>query len=63
MERETSVARKRLQDAETAMIQQLKERTTATGMSETSFEEMLNAIGDCLSDRASSNHEQDGEDD
>jgi len=65
VERETAVARKRVQDAETAIMQDM---TTAenwgatTGKPETTFEEMLNAIGDNLSDLASSDDEQDGED-
>jgi len=65
VERETAVARKRVQDAETAIMQDM---TTAenggatTGKPETTFEEMLNAIGDSLSDLASSDDEQDGED-
>jgi len=59
------VARKRGQDAETAIMQDM---TTAenggatTGKPETMFEEMLNTIGDSLSDHASSDDEQDGED-
>jgi len=60
--RETAVARQRVQDAETAMMQELKDMTTATGKPETTFEEMLNAIGDSLSDLASSDDEQDGAD-
>jgi len=65
VERETAVARKRVQDAETAIMQDM---TTAenggatTGKPETMFEEMFNAIGDSLSDLASSDDEQDGED-
>jgi len=68
VERETTVARKRVQDAETAIIQQLKDMTTAecvgatTRMPEATFEKMLNAIGECLSDPVSSDDEQDGED-
>ena len=65
---ETAVATRRVQDAETARMQELNDRTTAgnvgvtTGMPETKFELMLNAIGDSLSDLASSDEEQDGED-
>jgi len=65
MERETAVARKRVQDTETAIMQDM---TTAenggatTGKPETMFEDMLNAIGDSLSDLASSDDEQNGED-
>jgi len=62
VERETAVARKRVQDAGTAMMQELKDMTTATGKRETTFEEMLNAIGDSLSNLASFDDEQDGED-
>jgi hypothetical protein len=62
VERETAVARKQVQDAETAMMQELKDMSTATGKSETTFEEILNAIGDSLSDHASSEDEKDEED-
>jgi len=68
MERETAVARKRVQDAETTIIQELNDMTTAenvgttTGKPETTFEDMLNPIGDSLSNLASSDEEQDGED-
>jgi len=62
------VARKRVQDAETAMMEEQepmgnveKERSTTT-KSEITFEEMLNPIGDSLSDLASSEDEEDGED-
>jgi len=67
-ERETAVARKQVQDAETAIMQELKDMTTAesagvtTRKPEITFEEMLNAIGDSLRDLASSDDEQDGED-
>jgi hypothetical protein len=59
------VARNRVQDAETVIMQDM---TTAenggatTGKPEITFEEMLNAIRDSLSDLASSDDEQDGED-
>jgi hypothetical protein len=68
VERETAVARKRVQDAETAILQELKDMTTAesaggtTRKPETKFEEMLNATGDSLSNLATSDDEQDGED-
>ena len=68
MERETAVPSKRVQDAETAIMQELKDMTTAesvgatTRNAETTFEEMLNAIRDSLSNLACSNNEQDGED-
>jgi hypothetical protein len=64
-ERETAVARQLVQDAETAIMQ---DSTTAqnvgaiTGMPNTMFEAMLNAIADSLRDLASSDDEQDGED-
>jgi hypothetical protein len=68
VERETAVARKRVQDAKTAMMQEQehmenveKGRSTTT-KPEITFEEMLNAIGDSLSDLASSDDEEDGED-
>jgi len=56
------VARSRVQDAETAMMQEVKDMTPATGKPERTFEEMWNAIGDSLSDLASSDNEQHGED-
>jgi len=68
VETETAVARKRVQDAETAIMQELKDMTTAesagatTTKPETMFEVMLNAIRDSLSNLASSDNEQDGED-
>jgi hypothetical protein len=62
VEGETAVARKQVQDSETAMMEELKDMTTATGKPETTFEEMLNAIGDSLNDLASSDDEQDRED-
>ena len=68
VERQTAVARKRVQDAKTAMMQEQehmenveKGRSTTT-KPEITFEEMLNAIGDSLSDLASSDDEEDGED-
>jgi hypothetical protein len=68
VERETAVARKRVQDANTAMMQEQehmenveKGRSTTTKRERT-LEEMLNAIGDNLSDLASSDDEEDGED-
>jgi len=68
VERETTVARQWVQDAEGAIMQELKDMTTAetagvtTRKPETMFEQMINAIGDSLSDLASSDDEQDGED-
>jgi len=68
VERETAVARKRVQDAQTAMMQEQehmvnveKGRSTTT-KPEITFEEMLNAIVESLSDLASSEDEEDGED-
>jgi hypothetical protein len=68
VELEPAVARKRVQDADTAMMQEQehmenveKGRSTTT-KPEIMFEEMLNAIGDSLSDLASSEDEEDGED-
>jgi len=67
-ERETAVARQRVQDAETAIMQEQEHmgdvemgRSTTT-RPEMTFEEMLNAIGDSLSDLTSSEDEEDGED-
>jgi hypothetical protein len=53
----------RVQDAETTMMQELKNMTTpqnvgaTTRQPETSFEELLNAIADSLGDLASSDNE------
>jgi len=68
VERETAVARKRVQDAEAAIMLELNDMTTAenvgvtTGKPKTRFKEMLNANVDSLSDLASSDEVQDGED-
>jgi hypothetical protein len=68
VEGETAVARKRVQDPDTAIMQELKDMTTAESVGGTTrkpdimCEEMLNAIGDSLSDLATSDNEQDGED-
>jgi len=65
VERETAMARKRVQEAETAITQHMRTAENGcatTGKPETMFEEMSNAIGDSLSDLASSDAEQDGED-
>jgi len=62
----TAVARKRVQDAETSIKQKQDEMRNAekvvltTTKPETTFEEMLNAIGDSLHDVASSDAEEDG---
>jgi len=68
VERETTVARKRVQDAETAMMQEQdhmghveKGRWTTT-KPEVTFEKMLDTIGDSLSDLARSKAEEKGED-
>jgi len=64
---ETTVARKRVQDAETAMMQEQedmrnveKTRSTTT-KAEITFEEVLNAIADSLSHLATSDNEDDGD--
>jgi len=68
MERETAVARQRVEGAETAINQAQEEMRNAenTGFTTTkpepTFEEMLNAIRDSLSDLASSDDGEDGED-
>jgi hypothetical protein len=68
VERETAVARKRVQHAETAIIQEVKVMTTAervgatTIKPETRFEKRSNTIGDILSDLGIPDNEQDGED-
>jgi len=60
MERETAVARKRVEDAETAIEQEQEDMRSAESGGLISrepgqtFEEMLDAIGDSLSDLASS---------
>jgi hypothetical protein len=68
VERETAVARKRVQDTETSIIPELTDITTAestgatTSKPETTSKEKLNAIRVSLSDLASSDDEQNGED-
>jgi hypothetical protein len=68
VERETAVARKLVQDAETAIMQELNDITTAesagmtTRKAETMIEEMLNTIRDSLSDLATSDDKRDRED-
>jgi len=67
VERATTVATKRVEDAETAIKQEQDDMRNAekaglvTTKPETTFEEMLNAIGDSLSDPASSDDEEVGE--
>jgi len=68
VERETAVARNRVEDAETAIEQEQDDMRYAakagltTTKPETAYEEMLNAIGDSLSDLESSDDGVDGED-
>jgi len=68
VERETAVARKRVEDAETAIKQKqddlsnVEKAGLTTREPERTFEEILNAIGDSLSDLASSDDQEDAED-
>jgi len=68
VERETAVARKRVEEAETAIKQRQEDMSDVqkaeltTREPEKTFEEMLNAIGDSLSDLASFDDEEDAED-
>jgi hypothetical protein len=65
VDRKTTVAQKRVHDAETAIMQDMTtaaHRGATTRKPETSFQEMLNAIGESLCDFAVSNDQQDGED-
>jgi len=68
VERETAVARKRVEDAETAIKQRqgdmsnVEKAGLTTGEPEKTFEGMLNSIRDSLSDLASSDDEEDAED-
>ena len=68
MDRETAVARKRVQDAETVIMQEqehmrnIEKARSTTTKPDTALQEMLNAIADSLSDLASSEDEEDGED-
>ena len=68
VERETAGARKRVEDAEAAVQQEQDDmvHTEIAGLTsrepEKTFEEMMAAIGDSLSDLASSNDGEDGED-
>jgi len=68
VERETAFAKKQVQDAERVIVQEQKDMTTdesagaTTTNQETMYEEMLNAIGDSLSDLECSDDEQDWED-
>jgi len=68
LEWETAVGRKRVDTTETSIKQVQDDMRNAekaaltTTKPETTFEEMLNAIGDSLSDLATSDYEEDGED-
>jgi len=68
VERETAVARKRVQDAQSAMMQEqecvgnVDNGWLTITQPEITLEEMLNAIGVSLSDLASSKDEEDAED-
>ena len=68
MEPQTAVARQRVQDAETVILQEqeqmgnVEKGPSTTTKPEITFAEMLSAIGDSLCDLASSEDEEDGED-
>ena len=68
MERETAVARKRVEDTETAIKQKQGDMSNVEKVGLTArerqktFDEMLNTIGDSLSDLTSSDDEEDVED-
>ena len=68
VERETAVARKRVEDAETVIKQKQEDMSNVekpgltTKDPEKTFKQMLNAIEDSLSDFASSDDEEDAED-
>ena len=68
MDRETAVGWKLLEDADEAIMQEqehmgnVEKAWSATTMSEITLKEVLNAIGDSLSDVASSDAVDDGED-
>ena len=67
MDRETTVGREQVQDAGTAIVQMQEDMRSAEKMGSTTwvpaktFEELVYAIGDCLSNLASSNDEEDSE--
>ena len=69
VQRENAVTRKRVQNKETAIIEKLNDMTTAemvrgtTRKPKTTVKEIMNDIGDSLSNLASSYDEQDSEDD
>jgi hypothetical protein len=68
VERETAGARKRVEDSEAAVQQEQDDMTHAemsglmSRVPDMMFEEMLAAIGDSLSDLATSDDGEDGED-
>jgi len=68
VERETAVARKQVEDTDTAIKQEQDDMRNAekvgltTTKPETTFQDKLNAIGDSLSDLGSSDDEEDRED-
>jgi len=68
VDRKTPVARKRVQDAETVIMQKqehiknVEKAQSTTTKPDTTFKRMLNAIGDSLSDLSTSDDEEDGED-
>jgi len=68
VEGETAVARKRVQDADTAIMQEQEDISTVQNAGATTrkpkkpVKQMLNAVGESLSDLASSDDDQDGED-
>jgi len=67
VDRETSVVRKRVEDAETAIklgqddMRNVENAGLTTTKPETTFEEMLNAISNSQSNLASYDHLEDGE--
>ena len=67
VDRETAVARKLVQDTETAIMQEQEQMGTVEKVQSTttkakiSFERILNAVADGLSDLASCEDEEDGE--
>ena len=68
MDRETAVAKKRVQDAKTAIMQEQEDMRNVEKAPLTTtkpakiFQETVFAIGDSLSDRGSSYYEDNGED-
>jgi hypothetical protein len=68
VERETALARKRVQDAVAAIMQKheylrnVENTRLTTTKPETAFDEMLDAIRDSLSDLSSSDNEENGAD-